>query len=177
MAEVKRPERPGAFKMEADKAWLPVLKEQEEKLRYETFTREQAMELGLKIVELVKEREWGHAAVHIVEDGMTIFAYKMPGTNLQNDWWMDRKLALSVRAGCSSLLAFARGDLGEGPNLWEDRPDNYATCGGCIPVFMKDGTVPWAYVMVSGMMHTRDHQSIADAMAWQLGVDIPSVCE
>ena len=48
-------------------------------------------------------------------------------------------------------------------------------CGGCIPVFMRDGSRPFAYVMVSGMEHWDDHQVIADAMAKQLGVEIPEI--
>ena len=40
---------------------------------------------------------------------------------------------------------------------------------------MKDGSRPFAYVMVSGMEHWDDHQVIADAMAKQLGVAIPEI--
>ena len=59
----------------------------------------------------------------------------------------------------------------------EDRAANYASCGGCFPVLMADGTAPFAYVLVSGMAHYHDHQIIADAIAWQLQKEIPSICE
>ena len=80
--------------------WIEILAGQEQALRYSRFTREMALELGLKIVQLVKEKYHDNAAVRIVEDQTTIFAYKMPGTSLENDWWMDRKLAAPVPALC-----------------------------------------------------------------------------
>ncbi len=165
----------GAFEWHT--SWGEILAQQEQTLRYAHFTREQALALGMKILELVKTRGWGNAAVRIIEDGTTIFAYKMEGTSLENDWWMDRKLAVALRAGCSSLRAYVDAERGTLTPFWADRPDNYATCGGCFPVLPVDGTRPWAYVLVSGLAHYHDHQVIADAMAWQLGVTVPSVCE
>ena len=164
----------GAFEWKND--WVQIIAEQEHILRYESFTRENALELGLKIVELVKANGWGNAAVRIVEDNTTIFAYKMPGTSAENDWWMDRKLAVARRAGCSSLRAYVDAKSGLREAFWEDRPENFASCGGCIPVFMTDASIPWAYVLVSGLAHYHDHQIIADAMAWQLKKNIRSIC-
>lgn len=164
----------GAFEWKND--WVQIIAEQEHILRYESFTRENALELGLKIVELVKANGWGNAAVRIVEDNTTIFAYKMPGTSAENDWWMDRKLAVARRAGCSSLRAYVDAESGLREAFWEDRPENFASCGGCIPVFMTDASIPWAYVLVSGLAHYHDHQIIADAMAWQLKKNIRSIC-
>lgn len=164
----------GAFEWKND--WVQIIAEQEHILRYESFTRENALELGLKIVELVKANGWGNAAVRIVEDNTTIFSYKMPGTSAENDWWMDRKLAVARRAGCSSLRAYVDAKSGLREAFWEDRPENFASCGGCIPVFMTDASIPWAYVLVSGLAHYHDHQIIADAMAWQLKKNIRSIC-
>ena len=158
------------------KDWVDIIAEQEQLLRYDSFSRETALELGLKIIELVKEKGWGNAAVRIVEDNTTIFAYKMPGTSEENDWWMNRKLAVARRAGCSSLRAYVEAESGLRDAFWEERPDNYASCGGCFPVLMTDGTTPWAYVLVSGLAHYHDHQIIADAIAWQLQKNIRSIC-
>lgn len=157
--------------------WVEILAKQEEVLRYENFSRENALELGLIIIKLAKEKGWGNAAVRIMEDNSTIFSYKMPGTSAENDWWMDRKLAVSRLAGCASLRAYVEAESGIRKPFWEARPDNYAACGGCFPVFTADHTAPWAYVLVSGMEHYHDHQIIADAMAWQLQKAIPSIAE
>ena len=163
----------GAF--EWKESWVEILAQQEAALQYSEFTRQTALELGLKIAQLVQQRGWGHAAIRIIEDNCTIFSYKMPGTSQENDWWMDRKLAVSRRAGCSSLRAYVEAEAGLRDAFWEARPANYAACGGCFPVLMCDGTAPWAYVLVSGLAHYHDHQVIADAMAWQLDKTVASV--
>lgn len=160
------------FYWQAD--WPDKLAQQEAQLRYARFTREMALELGLKIRELAQQKYHGAAAIRIIEDGAVIFAYKMPGTSRENDWWMDKKLAVCLQTGTSSLRAYVEAEAGLRPAFWLSRPDNYAACGGCMPVLMEDGSV-WAYVLVSGLHHQEDHQVIADAMAWQLGAEIPSV--
>ncbi len=151
--------------------WIEILAGQEQALRYSRFTREMALELGLKIVQLVKEKYHDNAAVRIVEDQTTLFAYKMPGTSLENDWWMDRKLAVSRCTGTSSLRAYVEAENGLRDAFWQARADNFAACGGCFPIFPADGSQPWAYVLVSGMVHHHDHQAIVDAISWQLGTD------
>ena len=67
-------------------SWLDILKEQEELLRYDTFTRSMALELGLNILKLAESTYQKPLAVQIVEDGTIIFAHKMAGTSSENDW-------------------------------------------------------------------------------------------
>ncbi len=156
-------------------SWLEILKEQDELLRYDTFTRSMALELGLNILKLAESTYQKPLAVQIVEDGTIIFAHKMAGTSSENDWWMNRKLAVSRITGKSSLFSCVETEMGNPAPQWQERPDNYAVCGGCIPVFPTDGSTPWAYVLVSGMKHFEDHQVIADAMALQLDKKIRRV--
>jgi len=160
------------FYMEAD--WPEKIARQEQLLRYATFTREQALELGLKIYDLAKNKYQKGAAIRIVEDNTVIFEYKMETTNPENDWWMGKKLAVSLQTGTSSLRAYVEGKTGLRFPFWEARPENYAACGGCFPVIMENGEI-FARVLVSGMDHAEDHQIIADAMALQLGVEVPSL--
>lgn len=110
-----------------------------------------------------------------MEDETTVFAYKMEGATLEADWWMTNKLAASRLTGMSSLRALTASRARELEASWKVREENFFVCGGCIPVFMRDGSRPFAYVMVSGMEHWDDHQVIADAMAKQLGVEIPEI--
>lgn len=158
-----------------ESTWPGIIAQQEALLRYHQFTRDMALELGLKIRQLAMEKYNRTCAVRIIEDGVTIFAFKMPGTNLENDWWMDRKLATSRLTGTSSLRAYVEAEAGLREPEWMDRPDNFAACGGCFPVLPADGKTPRCHVLASGMEHQIDHQIIADAMAWQLGINIPSV--
>ena len=158
-----------------EEEWNEILKKQEEVLQYETFTRKQALELGLLIAEITEQKYQSSVAVRIVEDETDIFAYKMEGATLEADWWMTNKLAASRFTGMSSLRALTASRAGELEAAWKVREENFFVCGGCIPVFMKDGSRPFAYVMVSGMEHWDDHQVIADAMAKQMGVEIPEI--
>ena len=109
-----------------------------------------------------------------MEDNTVIFEYKMETTNPENDWWMGKKLAVSLQTGTSSLRAYVEGKTGLRKPFWEARPENYAACGGCFPVIMVSGEI-FARVLVSGMDHAEDHQIIADAMAIQLHKEIPSL--
>ena len=69
----------GRFEWRPD--WVEIIGEQEQILRYESFSRKTALELGLQIIKLAEENGWGNAAVRIIEDNATVFAYKMPGTS------------------------------------------------------------------------------------------------
>ncbi len=162
----------GKFYWQPD--WLVKVTEQERILTYDVFTRDMALELGLKIRALVAEKYHGAAAIRILEDETEIFAFKMAGSSSENDWWMGKKLAVSRQAGVSSLRAYVEAEAGKRDAFWQARPHNYAACGGCFPVRMADGSV-WAHVLVSGLQHQEDHQVIADAMAWQLGREIPEL--
>lgn len=155
-----------------EEQWVDILAEQECQLRYPEFTRKTALDLGIKILQMAQESYGKSAAIRIVEDGTTIFAYKMEGTSSENDWWMDKKLSVSRMTGMSSLRSYVEAQSGHLCPEWEERPNNFATCGGCFPVFLTSGQKPWAYVLVSGMEHYEDHQIIADAMASQLNKTI-----
>ena len=155
--------------------WLDLVKKQEECLVFDHFDEDKALEIGLDMIELAVKKYRKAAAVRIVMDATTVFAYKMPGTSCENDWWMDRKLAFSQYTGVSSLRGYLEEQMGERDNTWEKREGNLAICGGCIPVRMKDGSPVFAYLLVSGMEHYEDHQLAADAAAKFLKVDIPEI--
>lgn len=154
--------------------WLEILKEQEEKLRFDAFTREDALDIGLRIIRLAKEKYKGNAAVCIMEDDTVIFAYKMPGTNMENDWWMRRKRNVCRATGVSSIRAYVEMELGLRESTWQGREGDFATCGGCMPVLMREGCI-YAHIMVSGLEHQVDHQLIADAVAEHLNVTVGSI--
>ena len=88
-----------------EEQWNEILEQQESVLCYDTFTRKQALELGLLIAEVTEKKYHGSVAVRIVEDETTVFAYKMEGATLEADWWMTNKLAASRLTGMSSLRA------------------------------------------------------------------------
>lgn len=162
----------GTFK--SDERWLPVLQEQEEKLRFKNFSREDALAIGLRIIELAKSKYKGNVAVRITEDKATVFACMMPEMTLEKDLWINRKLNVSKATGISSLRAYMEITSGRMIETWRGREDSFAACGGCMPVFMIKGPI-FAYITVSGLEHHLDHQIIADAVAERLGVQTGSV--
>jgi uncharacterized protein (UPF0303 family) len=154
--------------------WLGVLREQEESLRFDAFTRSDALSVGLKIIELANQKYVGAVSVHITEDDNVIFSCKMAGTTLDNDMWIFRKRNVSKATGVSSLRAYMEIESGLREQCWQGREDAYVACGGCMPVLMKQGTA-FAYITVSGLQHNQDHQIIADALAAHLNISIASV--
>lgn len=156
-----------------EKEWSPILKQQEEMLQYTSFTREEALELGNLIAKLAKEKYNGAVAIRIVEDETVIFSYRMAGTVRDADWWMDYKVIGARYVGMSSLRALTASKYGEFNLDWKAWDHN--VLGGCIPVFRKGGGRAFAYVVVSGLEHYEDHMLVADAMAEQLGIEIPQI--
>lgn len=156
-----------------EQAWSPILREQEEKLSYSSFSRKQALELGLIIERITREKYHGAVAIRIIEEDDDIFLHRMEGSVRDADWWMQNKFINARFIRMSSLRALVAAKYGELEPAWQ--PWNNYLCGGCIPVFNKNGGRPFAYVVISGMPHYVDHQIIAEAMAEQLGVEIPEI--
>jgi len=155
--------------------WLEIVREQERKLVYPSFDRESALLLGLKITEFAARDYHKGVAIAVLEDDMTVFAYKMSGSGLENEWWMRRKLNAARAAGCSSLRACLQAAYADLPPAWiAEKSCTRAACGGCFPLRLTDGEL-YGYVLASGLEHYEDHQVIADALAADLGVTVPRV--
>ena len=86
--------------------WPQIIAKQESVLRYEHFNRDMAFELGMTIRDLALNKYKKGCAIRIIEDGVVIFALKLDGTYEENDWWMNRKLAVTRMTGTSSLRAY-----------------------------------------------------------------------
>lgn len=153
--------------------WEEILIRQEELLAYSSFSREQALDLGLRIERIARTKFHGAVAIRIIEEDTDIFSYRMAGSVRDADWWMQNKYIAARFVRMSSLRALVTlksGRLDPSEQAW-----NEYVCGGCIPVFNQAGGRPFAYVVISGMKHYEDHEIIAEAMAEQLGVEIPHI--
>lgn len=164
--------------LNAKKEWIDIVKIQEEQLRFQKFDREDALNLGLKIVEVAKTKYCAGVSVRIFAEGAILFSHLMSGASLENELWMTRKFNTSCLTGTSSMRTFLEIHYGfREREAWCDNSGehgNYALCGGCIPIFDIQG-VAKGFVMVSALSHEEDHQLIADAMAEYLEKDVPSI--
>lgn len=159
----------------AKEDWIEIVKEQEKLLRFERFTREDALRLGLKIVELAKNKYHHGVAVWVIAQGATLFSHMMDGVSLENELWMQRKVNTFHKTGVSTLrTCLAEHYEGLSCAPWFDNEANYVLCGGCFPIFDKEGGT-FGYAVASGLEHHEDHQLLADAMAELLKIKIPSV--
>ena len=153
--------------------WLEVLRRQDELLRTEKMTAEDALELGLIMVRLAKEVYKAPMAFKIILGGQTTFSYLMDGASSYNEWWMSKKLNTCLATGVSSILTLV--EIGVGvrtPDPEFDNANNYALCGGCIPLRNRAGHL-LGYVLTSGMAHHLDHNLAVDALCEFLHVDAP----
>lgn len=158
-----------------EEGWLDIVTKQESLLQYDSFSRNDALQLGLLIEEITREKFHGAVAIRIICEDDVIFSYRMEGSVRDADWWMENKYINARFIRMSSLRALLLAKKGELNPAWT--PWNQYLCGGCIPVFNKKGGRPHAYVVISGMKHFEDHEIIAEAMAKQLNVEIPHICQ
>lgn len=157
--------------------WLNVLKQQEEMLRVEKMSAEDALALGVIMTGLAKEKYKQPIAIRIILGGHIAFSFLMDGTSRHNEWWMDKKLNTCRLSGVSSIRTLVEVAEGIRPMEMEYEQDgDYALCGGCFPLRNGEGRL-LGYVLASGMPHECDHQLIADALAEFLNITVPSLLE
>jgi uncharacterized protein (UPF0303 family) len=72
------------------KELLEIILLQEEKCRFDSFTSQDALDLGLLLIENAKPFK-RPVVVDITLNGHQLFHYAMQGTNKDNDEWVRRK--------------------------------------------------------------------------------------
>lgn len=156
---------------------LEAIKKQEEMLQFEHFSNEDAISIGLKIIELAKRAGKG-VAIDISRNRVTLFHAAMDGTNGTNELWMKRKKNTIYFFENSSLNYQTETDL-DNKEIIKSGLNNieYASAGGAFPVKLK-GTGFVGAVIVSGLKGAEDHDLAAHAIAEYLGIkDLPSVLD
>ena len=151
---------------------VALRKREEALLCFPKFSNEDALTLGLKIVEIAKE--WGVAvAIDIEVNGVQLFHYNMPGSNKRQCMWIRRKQNMVQVSQVSTLHAGQLLELG-GLDLWKNwRLDEaeYATLGGGFPITVA-GTGIIGSVACSGLPHEEDHRLLVTAISSMLGVEL-----
>lgn len=150
-----------------------ALRQKEEALLcFPKFSNEDALTLGLKIIEIAKE--WGVAvALDIEVNGVQLFHYNMPGSNKRHCMWIRRKQNMVQTSQISTLHAGQLLEL-EGKDVllnWRLDPNDYATLGGGFPITVA-GTGIIGSVACSGLPHEQDHKLLVTAISSVLGIKL-----
>lgn len=139
-------------------------KETIRKITLEKFSNKIALEIGLAIVNLAKERNQ-NIAVQIERLNQTIFLYVGDDLPADKHNWLRRKANLAKHFEESSLSI--KQDLIQGKMTLEGTfaldEKEYLAKGGAIPIFVKNAGMI-AVVSVSGLRDEEDHQIIMDAL-------------
>jgi uncharacterized protein (UPF0303 family) len=127
------------------------------------FTNDDAVELGLVSVEVIRERGVS-LAVRIVLRGDVVFQAKLKSTGAGNDAWLAGKAAVVDRFGEPSLLVKLRHmDAG---TPFEDRTDidhdTLKAHGGSSPIRVNGELV--GSITTSGEPDVVDHATTAEAV-------------
>ena len=133
-------------------------------LQFPGFSPDDALNLGLLLVELGKERGLP-IAIDITKGGQVLFHVALPGATPDNEHWVRAKQRTAARYEVPSLLVGLRGRKGGGrieDNGWFDQR-RYAAHGGAFPVYVA-GVGAVATVTVSGLPQVQDHDLVVEAM-------------
>lgn len=142
--------------------------EEEERFQFESFSRQDALKLGLKLAEAAREYSAG-VAIEIIINGLSVFRYFPEGTTLDNSLWLARKARTVTLTGVSSLHALANLETaGETPADRKLDPNEYAFGGGGFPLILR-GVGMIGVIAVSGLTHMEDHMLVTDTLDEVLG--------
>jgi len=146
---------------------IAELEAQEAELQFKSFSNEDALELGLAMVERARSRGLS-VTVDISRAGQQLFHYACPGTSADNDQWIIRKSRAVLRFGHSSMLLGVRLKL-SGLGLEEKycvSPLEYSAHGGSFPLIIR-GTGVIGTITVSGLPQEEDHALVVESIrAW-----------
>jgi uncharacterized protein (UPF0303 family) len=133
-------------------------------LQFPRFSMDDALNLGLLLVELGKEDQLP-IAIDITKGEQVLFHVALPGATPDNEHWIRAKQRTATRYEVPSLLVGLRGRLRGGrieDQDWFDQ-SRYAAHGGSFPVYVT-GVGAVAAVTVSGLPQVEDHNMVVRAL-------------
>jgi len=150
--------------MENFESLLAELLSQEEELQFRAFRNDDALSLGMKLVNRAKA-DGKSVTVDICRNGQQLFHCALPGTSADNDAWIRRKNNVVNRYGHSSFYV---GTLFRAKNTTFEQSsrldiDQYAAHGGAFPVIVRNVGVVGT-VTVSGLPQEEDHRLVVDVL-------------
>ncbi|MYL31264.1 MULTISPECIES: heme-binding protein [Halobacillus] len=129
----------------------------ENELVFDQFTNEQALELGLELIQYAKENGKS-VAVHIERNRVPLFTHLMDGTSEENVKWLYRKKKVVDHYNHSTQFIAARfEEMGTTHDESSLLPvEDYQAVGGSLPIKIKNaGTI--GSVTIAGLTPQMDH--------------------
>ncbi|MAS04096.1 MAG: hypothetical protein CL534_05305 [Ahrensia sp.] len=150
---------------------IETLKRQEEALRFDHMSDEDAWALGSLMRSRAAEKGLP-LVIDIRVAGRPLFYAALPGTTPDNPEWVRRKINVVMRYHKCSYRAGREIAAGSMP-LDESRgvePIEMAPHGGSFPIHIR-GTGIVGTVTVSGIPQREDHRFVFECLCAHLGVD------
>lgn len=131
-------------------------------LDVDTFSRDDAIDLGMLAVDVIREQD-ADLCVQVVLGDETIFRANLKSTGAGNDPWLAGKAAVARHFGEPSLLVKLRQQKA-GTTLEEQGLDfeTYRAHGGAIPIRIAGEVV--GTITMSGEPDVVDHAAAAEAV-------------
>lgn len=142
---------------------LAELAAQEDALQLDSFDHADAWRLGTLITEIAIAAGHG-VGIDIRRPGLILFRSALPGIAPDQQVWLERKAAVTLRMETSSAAFEARmAEAGVDPTAigWLD--SGYAVTGGSFPIRVK-GTGVVAAATASGLSSQDDHDLIVEGL-------------
>ena len=143
---------------------LERLLQEEQELQFVSFNEVTAWEIGCQLVERA-QKDGLRVTIDITRGSHQLFHASMPGTSVDNDEWIKRKVRTVYRFGHSSFYLGQRLNS-KGKNIEEAYliPESeYAPHGGCFPILVKN-TGMVGTITVSGLSQEEDHNMVVQAI-------------
>nr|WP_324258082.1 heme-degrading domain-containing protein [Cellvibrio fontiphilus] len=143
---------------------LSTLLDQEAELQLRYFNNSTAWELG-SLIKAAADQNAAPIAIEIYGFEQVLFSYFMPGTNKDNQDWINRKRQSVMRFGHSSYYT-GQYNLAKNRNfetIPHLDPKQYCAHGGAFPLRIKNSGLIGA-ATVSGLAQEMDHQMVIDAL-------------
>jgi uncharacterized protein (UPF0303 family) len=140
-----------------------------DELQFPSFSKDDALDLGLRLVELGRQRSHP-IAIDITKGEQVLFHAALAGATPDNERWIRAKQRTAVRYEVPSLLVGLRARAAGGrieDNAWFDQTE-FAAHGGAFPIYVR-GTGMVATVTVSGLPQKADHELVVEALSEILG--------
>ncbi|MFF2853551.1 heme-degrading domain-containing protein [Peribacillus sp. NPDC058002] len=136
----------------------------ENELQFESFTNEDALNLGMTLVNYAKENNKS-IGIHIERNRVPLFSHLMDGSSEENVFWLYRKKRVVDHYNRSSQFIAARFE--EGGTTHDESsllsPSEYQAVGGSFPIRIK-GVGAIGTVTVGGLTPQLDHDYVVEGI-------------